>query len=386
MTIKTRLALWYAGLSLISLSALGYGLYYELVQEPRRATETGHHRESAEETITEILLWYTVPTAALSIVAAWWMTRRLLAPVARLTQMAESITLDNLDQRLPNGSKSDEFSRLAEVFNNMLARLESSVAQIRDFTIHASHELKTPLTIMRGEMENALHDGNMGPAQRELFASQLDEVQRLTKIVEGLTLLAKADAGQLVLEEEMVHLSELVRDSFADAQILAQARDIRVNLTACEDVTIRGDRHRLRQLLLNLTDNAIKYNEPGGQVDISLRRGNVTADLSISNTGRGISPEYLPRVFERFFRGDPEQTTNVEGCGLGLALAEWIVQAHAGHIELSSEPGGITTVHVSFPMKADRPARTTRLLKPLPRNLRLAKPAKPSMPVPARAR
>ena len=225
MTIKTRLALWYAGLSLISLSALGYGLYYELVKEPQRATEAGHHRNQPRRRSRKSCLWYTVPTAALSIVAAWWMTRRLLAPVARLTQMAESITLDNLDQRLPNGSKSDEFARLAEVFNNMLARLESSVAQIRDFTIHASHELKTPLTIMRGEMENALHDGNMGPAHRELFASQLDEVQRLTKIVEGLTLLAKADAGQLVLEEEMVHLSELVRDSFADAQILAQARE-----------------------------------------------------------------------------------------------------------------------------------------------------------------
>jgi len=345
--------------------------------------EAGTPRESAGEAVTEILLWYTVPTAIVSIVAAWWLTRRLLAPVVRLTDIAEKITLDNLDERLPEGQKNDEFARLAEVFNNMLARLESSVAQIRDFTIHASHELKTPLTIMRGEMETALHEGNISASQKELFASQLDEIQRLTKIVEGLTLLARADAGQLVNEEEMVHFSELVRDSFADAQILAQARNIQVNLTACEDVTIRGDRHRLRQLLLNLTDNAIKYNEPGGQVEISLRRGKGMAELSISNTGRGISPEYLPRVFERFFRGDPEQTANVEGCGLGLALAEWIVHAHGGEIELFSELGGMTTVHASFPMKADRPARTTRLLKPLPRNLRLAKPVSAA---PARAR
>jgi len=376
MTIKTRLALWYAGLSLISLSALGYGLYFELVKEPLAASQKGEHRESPAEAVTEILLWYTIPTAILSIGAAWWMTRRLFAPVARLTQMAESITLDNLDQRLPEGSKNDEFARLAEVFNNMLARIESSVGQIRDFTIHASHELKTPLTIMRGEMETALREENITVAQRELFASQLDEIQRLTKIVEGLTLLARADAGQLVLEEENVHFSELVRDSFADAQILAQARNIHVILTACDEVTFRGDRHRLRQLLLNLTDNAIKYNQPGGSVEIALRAGKATADLTITNSGRGISPEFLSRVFERFFRGDPEQTANVEGCGLGLALAEWIVHAHAGQIELTSTPGSVTTVHVSFPLKVTvRPARTTRLLKPLPRSLRLAKPA-----------
>jgi signal transduction histidine kinase len=374
MTIRTRLAVWYAGLSLVSLSALGYGLYFELVKEPLKASQSGGKIDSPQQAIIEILLWYTIPTALVSIGTAWWMTRRLFSPIARLTEMAEKITLDNLDQRLPEGPRNDEFARLAEVFNNMLARLESSVSQIRDFTIHASHELKTPLTIMRGEMETALHDSDITPAQRELFASQLDEVQRLTKIVEGLTLLAKADAGQLVLEEDVVPFSELVRDSFADAQILAQARNIQVVLAACDDVTMRGDRHRLRQLLLNLTDNAIKYNEAGGTVEIALRRGKATAELTISNTGRGISPEFLPRVFERFFRGDPEQTANVEGCGLGLALAEWIVHAHGGQIELTSTPGSWTTVHVDFPMKlTERPARTTRLLKPLPRNLRLAK-------------
>lgn len=381
MTIKTRLTLWYGVLSLISLGVLCYALYFELVLEPRALAARGEPVDSAQQAIGEILLWYTLPTAVLTVVGAWWLTRKLLAPIARLAEAAEKITLDNLNERLPEGHKNDEFARLAEVFNNMLARLEASVAQIRDFTIHASHELKTPLTIMRGEMETALQDSSTSAAQRELFASQLDEIQRLTKIVEGLTLLAKADAGQVVLGEESLPFHELVRDSFADAQILAQARNIQVDLGACDDVFLKGDRHRLRQLLLNLTDNAIKYNEPGGQVEIVLRRGHAAADLTVSNTGPGIAPEFLPRVFERFFRGDPSQTANVEGCGLGLAIAEWIVHSHGGTIDIHSQPGSVTTVHVTFPLKLiDRPARTTRLLRPLPNRIRLAKP------VPARAR
>ena len=381
MTIKTRLTFWYVGLSLISLGVLCYALYFELVIEPQSLAARSEPVDSIPQAIEEILLWYALPTAVVTVICAWWLTRKLLTPIGRLTEAAEKITLDNLDERLPQGTRNDEFARLTEVFNNMLARLESSVAQIRDFTIHASHELKTPLTIMRGEMETALQDSTTTSQQRELFASQLDEIQRLTKIVEGLTLLARADAGQLVLADESVPLHELVRDSFADAQILAHARNIQVDLGACEDVFLKGDRHRLRQLLLNLTDNAIKYNDAGGQVEIALRRSHSGADLTISNTGPGIAPEVLPRVFERFFRGDPSQTANLEGCGLGLAIAEWIVQAHGGSIDIHSEPGTVTTVHVAFPLKAtDRPARTTRLLRPLPNRVRLA------TPIPARAR
>lgn len=376
MTIRTRLTLWYAGLSLFSLSFLAWGLYREFVLEPKKLAAQGLRPDTAREEIGEVLLWYTLPGAVLAVMGGWWLTRRLLAPVTRLTEAVEGITLDNLSVRLPQAGKMDELNRLTEVFNNMLARLDSSVAQIRDFTIHASHELKTPLTIMRGEMENALRDPAASAGGRDLFASQLDEIQRLTKIVEGLTLLAKADAGQLILAEDNVHLHDLVRDSFADAQILAQARDITVELKGCDEIILKGDRHRLRQLLLNLTDNAIKYSQPGGRVEVSLRRGKASADVIISNSGPGIAPEFLPRVYERFFRGDASQTANVEGCGLGLAIAEWIVHAHGGSIDITSERGVLTTVHVTFPLKWKvRPAATTRLLKPLPNRIRLAKPA-----------
>jgi signal transduction histidine kinase len=188
-------------------------------------------------------------------------------------------------------------------------------------------------------------------AQRARLESELDEVQRLTKIVDGLTLLTKADAGQIPLAHESVRLDELVRDACADAHSLARPRDIHVSVTRCEELTVTGDRHRLRQLLLNLTDNAIKYNRPQGTVILSLHRVAERAELTIANTGNGIAPENLLRVFDPFFRGDPSHNNEVLGCGLGLSIARWIVTAHSGEIQILSQPGGVTTVTVRLPLR-----------------------------------
>jgi len=191
------------------------------------------------------------------------------------------------------------------------------------------------------------------PAQRETYGSQLDEIQRLTKIVESLTLLAKADAGQVDLKQEPVRLDELVRDSFADAQILAQPKRIHVTLEDCEEAVVHGDRHRLRQLLLNLTDNAIKYNQPEGRVNIVLQRNGGTAEFIIANTGKGIPVPMLPRVFDRFFRADESRNHALDGCGLGLSIAQWIVRAHGGDIQVTSAPERLTTVNVKLPLLAN---------------------------------
>jgi signal transduction histidine kinase len=168
--------------------------------------------------------------------------------------------------------------------------------------------------------------------------------------VDGLTLLAKADAGQIILAMEPVRLDELARDNFADAQILAEPHGIQVELSNCEAISIRGDRHRLRQLLLNLADNAVKYNQPRGRVTMSLRRAENSAEFKITNTGPGIPPEILPRVFDRFFRGDPAHSQSVDGCGLGLSIAQWIVSAHNGTIKIESAPSKLTTVTVRLPL------------------------------------
>ena len=355
MTIRSRLVLWYVSVSLLALGIIGGGLYYELVVQREGDIMRYGYADSLTEEILEILLFYTLPAIACIVLGGGWLTHKALRPLARLTEAAEHISVHNLSERLPLPGSRDELDRLTEVFNQMLARLNQSVAQIRDFTLNASHELKTPLTILQGEFETALRDESCPPAQREFLASQLDEIQRLTHIAEGLTLLAKADAGQIVLAQETVRLHELVQDSFADAQMLAQPRHIAVELTLCDEVVLRGDRHRLRQLLLNLVDNAIKYNVRDGRVTLALARRDDTATLTITNTGPGIGPQELGRLFDRFYRGAAARESGSEGCGLGLSIAQWIVKAHGGVLQLASDPGQCTTVTMILPCPASPP-------------------------------
>lgn len=298
----------------------------------------------------EMIFDVGLPAILLGLVGGWWITRRALGPVTKLTEAVEKIHDRNLRSPLQRTGNGDELDRLTEVFNAMTARLDDSFQRIREFTLHASHELKTPLTVLRGELEMALNDEKLSAAQREKLSSQIDEIERLAKIVDGLTLLTKADAGQIKLDFEPVRLDELVRENVADAKILAQAQNIRVHLAACDEITISGDRHRLRQLLLNLSDNAVKYNQPNGTVTISLCHAEKTAELKIENTGAGIARDLQPRVFERFFRGDTSHSGMVEGCGLGLSIAQWIVNAHSGSIQFVSEPDKLTTVLVKLPV------------------------------------
>jgi signal transduction histidine kinase len=202
---------------------------------------------------------------------------------------------------------------------------------------------------MRAHLETALREGqSMPPGQAEWIDGQLDEVKRLTQIVDSLTLLTKADAGLVKLGRQPVQLSELVEEAFEDAQALAGPRGVRVTLGECAGAVLDGDRHRLRQLLLILTDNAAKYNRPGGTIALSLRHTGDFAELRITNTGDGITQKTFDRVFERFARGANAQE-QTEGCGLGLTIAQWIVHAHGGTIQLIAEEGNRTTALVRLP-------------------------------------
>jgi heavy metal sensor kinase len=349
MTIRNRLTMWFGGILLVSLAVLAGVVYYEWEEQVKRLQDDKREPEPAWEEVGEIVVVYGGTTSLLLLLGGWWLLRKTLTPITALTHAAERIHLHNLKERLPSTKNDDELERLAEVFNAMMTRLDDSFNRVREFTLHASHELKTPLTVMRGEIETALSEEHITSDQRELLTNQLEEIQRLTKIVNSLTLLAKADAGQAELQMETVHLDELVRDNFADAQMLARDRGITVELAACEPIIMQADRHRLRQLLINLADNAIKFNQPEGRVVIVLTRNNGVAQLKISNTGRGIPVEKLPRVFDRFYRGDPAHNSDVEGCGLGLSIAEWIAKAHRGGIQIVSEPDRWTTVTVTLP-------------------------------------
>jgi len=348
--IRNRLTLWFGAILLVSLAIMAGIVHYEWEEQVKRLRVEKQDPEPAWEEVGEIVMVYGGSTALLLLVGAWWLLRKSLAPVTSLTRAAERIHAQNLKEQLPRTGNGDELDRLTEVFNSMITRLDASFTHIREFTLNASHELKTPLTIMRAEFETALRDPATPPEQRDIFANQLDELARLTKIVDSLTLLAKADAGQMPLAQEPVRLDELVRESFADAQLLAQPEQLEVELETCDETILSGDRHRLRQMLVNLTDNAIKYNQRAGWVRIALRHDNGAVELTIANTGPGIPMEKLPRVFDRFYRGDPAHNSAVEGCGLGLSIAQWIVKAHGGEIHIASNRNELTTVRVCLPI------------------------------------
>ena len=358
MTIRTRFTLWFAAVLFISLIAMGVLSYHELVFEPRRdALRPAKLREkdSEEEKIVDIigiLAWCGLPALALALGGGWWLMRKAFAPVAALTSAAEHMNEHNLGKPLPRTGDGDELDRLTEVFNDMTERLNHSFQRIREFTLHASHELKTPLTVIHGELETALRQEKLPPEQRARLESELDEIQRLTKIVDGLTLLTRADAGQIELARDRVPLDELVLEACGDAQSLARPHEIEVRMTGCDKLMVRGDRHRLRQLLLNLTDNAVKYNTRKGTVTLGLRKAGETAEVTITNTGQGISPEKLPRVFDAFFRGDASHSHAVEGCGLGLSIARWIASAHGGTLQITSVPNQRTTATLRLPIAA----------------------------------
>ncbi|MGC9941640.1 MAG: ATP-binding protein [Verrucomicrobiota bacterium] len=341
MKIRTRLTVWYAGILTISLLVMGLGLYREIFEQSIK-DHRHHPLKHALKEVGEMLFQVGLPAVVLGLLGGWWITRKALAPVTALTEAVEKIHERNLNSQLSHAGNGDELDRLTDVFNAMTARLDGSFNRIREFTLHASHELKTPLTVLRGELETALREQTLTAVQRERLSSQMDEIERLARIVDGLTLLTKADAGLVKLQFEPLRLDDLVREAFADARILAQSQNIHVNLEECEKISAQGDRHRLRQLLLNLTDNAIKYNHPGGTVKIGLRRVEKSAELKIENTGTGIAPELLPRIFDRFCRGDASHSQTVEGCGLGLSIVQWIVAAHNGRIQITSEPGETT--------------------------------------------
>lgn len=349
MTIRTRLTFWFAAVLTIALLIMSIGTYVEIAEQMHHHHHPGPNERAVEET-TEMVLEAGLPAVLLGLAGGWWLMRRALAPVSKLTRAVETIHAGNLNEGLPRSGNGDELDRLTDVFNAMTTRLDRSFQHIREFTLHASHELKTPLTILRGEMETALHDPQTTAAQKERLASHLDEIERLTKIVDGLTLLTKADTGQIALKAEPVRLDELVRECVGDTRILAQPQEIQVALGTCDEAPVMGDRHRLRQLLLALADNAVKYNQRQGHIEFSLQRDGPAAMLKITNTGPGVPAELQARVFERFFRGEASHDKAIDGCGLGLSIAQWIVLAHAGSINFVSGLNTLTTVTVSLPV------------------------------------
>ncbi len=346
MSIRTRLTLWYAGIVFGSLLLMGGVLYYELVVE--RAHSGGVELEPPQEKIADVLVFYGVPTALVLVVGGSWLVRRALQPLMTLTAKAACVHAGNLAERIPRSGRGDEFDRLADAFNAMLGRVDTGLRSVRDFTLHAAHELKTPLTILSAQAETALAQPALAPAQREVWESQLEEVRRLAALVDALGLLAKADAGLPIIARQPARLDDLVRSATADAALVAASKAIRVAFAGSEAVWVDGDASRLRQLVLNLLDNAIKYNRPGGEVTVALRVEGGQAVLSVENSGESIPPELRARIFDRFVRG----SSSKEGAGLGLSIAKTVVDAHGGTITAGERAGGGAVFTVRLPAAA----------------------------------
>jgi heavy metal sensor kinase len=296
-------------------------------------------------------LLMAVPAAlALAGGLAYLLARKALAPVEQLRRSTRAITADRLDRRLPVPNPGDEFGRLAQTINDMIGRLERSFAKIRRFTADASHELRTPLTAIRTEAEVALREPAVPPEQQQLLGSILEECGRLTRLTEQLLALAREDAGVVPPAREPVDLADVAAQAADTLRPLAEAKNVQLHGPHRGRVGIHGDAARLRQVFLNLIDNAIKYTPEGGAVEVCCEALAGEAVATVRDSGVGIPPEHLPHVFDRFYRVDKARDRGQGGTGLGLSIAQSAVTAHGGRIEVSSDRGRGTTVRVTIPL------------------------------------
>ena len=279
---------------------------------------------------------------ALAMVAigagGWFLAQRALKPVHALIAAAESITAQELERRLPEQGSSEEFDRLNRVFNRMLERLDRSFKQATRFSADAAHELKTPLTILQGQLNQALQEAPPGSPLQQKLGQLLEEVQRLTVIIRRLLLLSLADAGKLKVTLAPVALDTFLESIIEDVEILAPELEVRSELST--GIVVEADAALLQQAVQNLVNNAIKYNVPDGKIQFSLFRQEGKVRLTVANTSRGIAAEDRKRVFHRFYRGDPAHSREVDGLGLGLSLAREIVRSHHGKLWLAEAPEG----------------------------------------------
>jgi heavy metal sensor kinase len=283
----------------------------------------------------------------------WLLAERTIAPIVEVTDAAQGITADNLSRRLPIGAHQDELSHMVTCLNQMLDRLEKSIRRVRQLSGDASHELRTPLTILRGETEVTMRWAKDPEEFRDMLRSNMEEIDRMERIIESLLTLAKSEVGELTLEMKELSLSDLVQELYLQSSLLCETKSIEILLhpEVEEEVRIRGDELRLRQMFLNIISNSIKYTPENGSMTITLAMAEGFARVEISDTGIGIPAEHLPHIFDRFYRVDKARNRMDGGTGLGLAIVKWITEAHGGRITASSEVNEGSTFSVYLPIE-----------------------------------
>jgi signal transduction histidine kinase len=283
-------------------------------------------------TLLMILLVALPVMAAFIVLGCRWIAKRSLEPVRVIADESERITSEQLERRVPVPPAEDEIRRLALVLNATLDRLQTSFQQAMRFSADASHELKTPLTVLHSGLEALLASPTLGDTDRAAVADALETAKRLNAITKSLLLLARADAGRLQLDLQRVDFIRILEECGEDAQIMAEAWGLTLDSAIPEKTCVLGEAIRLRQIVSNLLDNAVKYNKPGGKIRVALTQENGSCHLEVSNTGPGIPADEAPRIFDRFQRG--ERHAGIAGHGLGLSLCHELARAHGGTLAL----------------------------------------------------
>ncbi len=304
--------------------------------------------------IRNIFLVAIPGTLLLIAIGAWVLSGSALKPVNKLTSAIKQVTATGLDQQVPIGGADVEFVELIEVFNQMLTRLARSFKQSSRFSGDAAHELKTPLAILRGELEMVMQQAEPGSDLQQSLSKLMDEVSRLSTIVRKLLLLSLADAGRISLRQNRVEIKEILALLLEDVELLAPDLQVRLELT--EALSVQGDRDLLTQILQNLIDNAIKYNLPAGSVNrwlaITGKARGQRVEINVANSSSGIPEEDRDRIFDRFYRGDLSRNRKREGFGLGLSLSREIARAHKGDLHLDSPQPGIVAFTLVLPAQS----------------------------------
>ncbi|GHO49451.1 sensor histidine kinase [Ktedonospora formicarum] len=343
---------------LYSLPLKQNGKVYSVIQ-------VGTSLSTLEETLNNVVYELMLVGPAVLLLGAfgsYLLACKAFKPIERLTSAARTITIGDLSQRVPVPRARDEVRRLALTFNEMIASLEAIFARQRRFTSDAAHELRTPVAAIRSMAEVALSErGELaGQDMMRTLRNITSESERLGALISDLLALARADEGQGHFEREPVRLDMLAQGVAATMEPLAQERDVQLQVDASEVVTTNGDEARLIQVVLNLVENALIYNQRGGSVMIEVRSEDERAILRVRDTGIGIAPEHLAHIFERFYRTDKARSRAAGGNGLGLSIVDWIVKMHQGKLDVQSEPEQGSTFSVSFPL-APATSQETRI-------------------------
>jgi heavy metal sensor kinase len=281
----------------------------------------------------------------------WMLAGAVLTPVRNVAQAAQRISGTNLSLRIPSREAGDELDYLILTFNRMIDRLEASFQQMKQFSTDVSHELRTPITAIRGQLEVALFTAKTTDQYREAMFNALQDIDRLSQIVRALLLLSQAESGQLVLQKMRLDMGDVIRDLAEQFQIPAEAAGVRLTSDAPYGCYLNADRVQIERMITNLLSNAVKFTPEGGRVKVSAQSYEDRVEIVVEDNGRGIPPEHLSHIFDRFYRVTGSGTAPVaeQGLGLGLSFVAWIAKAHNGTVEVDSTPGKGTRFTIKLP-------------------------------------